>query len=250
MNAVVGLVVGSGFEQLEPSVQWQQATQTPYGIPSSPIGTVEFGGVPAVILARHGREHSIAPHDVNYRANLWVLHERGVNMVIAVNTVGAIAPGFRPGDVAVPDQLIDYTSGRDSTFGDLGNGIPHIDFTVPFDIELRGSLAAALAGGGNRVQAGTYGVTQGPRLETAAEIDRLERDGCGMVGMTAMPEAALARELQIRYALVACAVNYAAGRSPSGAPIHSQILQSATLAMNRVATMLETVLPGLLAPAL
>ena len=199
-------------------------TKTPYGEPSSAVLTLAIRGERVPCIARHGEEHGLAPHEINYRANLWALEQRGVRVCIGINTVGSIDAALLPGELAVPDQLIDYTHGRVSTFGG-GAGAPvrHIEFGEPFAPVLRGRLAAAAADCGFAVRGGTYGVTQGPRLETAAEIERLARDGCAMVGMTAMPEAALARELGIDYAICAVAVNHAAGRSPDGAPLLPQI---------------------------
>ena len=190
------MIVGSGFEQLGFEVLTRSPTKTPYGEPSSPVLTVAIRGVRVACIARHGENHDLAPHEINYRANLWALEQRGVRSCIGVNTVGAIDRAFMPGELAVPDQLIDYTHGRESTFGGAGAPVRHIEFAEPFSPVLRGRIATAIAACGFGVRAGTYGVTEGPRLETAAEIARLARDGCAMVGMTAMPEAALARELE------------------------------------------------------
>jgi purine nucleoside phosphorylase len=170
------------------------------------------------------------------------LYQRGVRSCVAINTVGAIAAGFAPGELAVPDQLIDYTWGRVSTFAAADDKVVHIDFTEPFAAELRGRIAIAIAACGHSVQRGTYGVTQGPRLETAAEIDRLARDGCAMVGMTALPEAALAREIGIDYAVCALAVNYAAGRAPDGAMIATQIDRAMCIGMQKLAGVLVRLL--------
>jgi purine nucleoside phosphorylase len=219
----VALIVGSGFERLGFEVVARSPTKTPYGTPSSPVLTLRIGGARVPCIARHGEELGLAPHEINYRANLSALAQRGVRACVGVNTVGAIAAGFLPGELAVPDQLIDYTHGRSATFSGNGAPVRHIDFTEPFSPVLRGRIGAAAASCGYSIRAGTYGVTQGPRLETAAEIDRLARDGCAMVGMTAMPEAALARELDVAYAICAVAVNFAAGRAPDGAPILAQI---------------------------
>jgi len=249
MTGEIGVIIGSGLGALDLAIDWQAPVETGWGSPSSPIGIGRFGAATVAVLARHGLDQSIAPHEVNYRANVRALRDAGVRVVIGANVVGAIEPGFAPGDIAVPEQLIDYTSGRDWTFGDTGHGIPHIDFTVPFDPQLRGCLAVAAADLGLAPRGGVYGVTQGPRLETAAEIDRLERDGCTMVGMTAMPEAALAREAGLAYAVVAAAVNHAAGRSPGGVPIHDELLAWAAVGMGRVAQVIEraalTMLPTL-----
>ncbi len=241
----VGIIVGSGLAWLEADIDWQQSADTPWGRPSGPIGTLTLNGCAARVIARHGVSHTIAPHEINYRANVWALKALGVEHVIGVCIVGAIAAGFRPGDVAVPDQLIDYTWGRESSFGDQGDGIPHVEFTLPFDASLAGRLAAAAGDLGLEPRSGVYAVTQGPRLETAAEIDRLERDGCAMVGMTAMPEAVLAREAGLNYAVLAAAVNYAAGRSPSATPIHSELEATATIAMQRMFAVIERTIPDL-----
>jgi 5'-methylthioinosine phosphorylase len=250
MHRAVGLILGSGARWIELESGREQSVTTPYGPPSGPVIEAACAGKPVMLVHRHGRDHTIAPHEVNYRANIWALRDCGVGSIIAINAVGAIAPGFGPGDLAVPDQIIDYTWGRESTFGDLGDGIPHTEFTEPLDPELRGALATAAAAGGLGIRSGTYGVTQGPRLETAAEIDRLERDGCDMVGMTAMPEALLAREVGIGYAVLAVAVNYAAGRSPSGRSIHAELETSIEIGMRRVSTVLGNVLGSLRGPGL
>lgn len=247
MSPDLGLIVGSGLSALRPEIVASEPVRTPYGAPSSPLLTVEIANHRLPCIARHGVEHAIAPHAVNYRANIRALHEAGVRRLIGVNLVGAIAPGFEPGTLAVPDQLIDYTAGRESSF-DEGDDMEtrHVDFTIPFDPILSGAIAVAAAECGHSIRHGVYGVTQGPRLETAAEIDRLERDGCTMVGMTAMPEAVLARELGIEYAVLAVAVNHAAGRSPGAAPIHAEIEQSLTDGMARVTDVLSRLVPQLL----
>jgi 5'-methylthioinosine phosphorylase len=164
-------------------------------------------------LQRHGAGSVIPPHLVNYRANLWALHSLGVTDILAVNAVGGIAPGMQPGCLVIPDQLIDYTWGRALTF-DNGSGgqLQHIDFTEPYDRALRQALVAAAQTEGITFESvAVQGITQGPRLETAAEIKRMAADGCDVVGMTGMPEAALARELGVAYACVCMVVNPAAG---------------------------------------
>lgn len=241
----VALIVGSGFERLGFKVLTRSPTKTQYGEPSSAVLTVEVGGAAVACIARHGEGHALAPHEINYRANIAALEQRGVRTCVAINTVGAIDAGFAPGELAVPDQLIDYTHGRAATFNGGGKPVRHIDFTEPFDALLRGRIAAAIADCGLAVRAGTYGVTQGPRLETAAEIDRLARDGCAMVGMTAMPEAALARELGIGYAICALAVNYAAGRSPDGLAIAGQLERFMGAALGNARLVLERLVPRL-----
>jgi 5'-methylthioinosine phosphorylase len=217
------LIVGSGFQRLGFAVLTRSPTKTPYGEPSSAVLTLDVGGARVPCIARHGEEHHLAPHEINYRANLWALAQRGVRACVGINTVGAIDAALLPGELAVPDQLIDYTHGRLSTFGGAGAPVRHVEFGEPFSPALRARIAGAAASCGFTIRAGTYGVTQGPRLETAAEIERLARDGCAMVGMTAMPEAALARELDVDYAICGVAVNYAAGRSPDRGSILAEI---------------------------
>jgi 5'-methylthioinosine phosphorylase len=237
----LALIVGSGFAELGLEVLARSPTKTPYGEPSSPVFTVAIRGARVACIARHGEQHGLAPHEINYRANLWALAQRGVTACIGVNTVGAIDPALLPGELAVPDQLIDYTHGRASTYSGAGEPVRHIEFGEPFSPVLRGRIAAAAAHCGFAVRGGTYGVTQGPRLETAAEIERLARDGCAMVGMTAMPEAALARELGVDYAICAMAVNHAAGRSPDGSSPLSEIERFTALGMRKARAVLERV---------
>jgi 5'-methylthioinosine phosphorylase len=186
---------------------------TPYGEPSRPIQQGQLDGARVYFLQRHGSPGAIPPHLVNYRANLWALKSLGVNEIVAINAVGGISPAMQPGRLVIPDQLIDYTWGRAHTIDEGNDGqLRHIDFTEPYDRELRLALIeTANAAGIPCEPTGVYGVTQGPRLETAAEIQRMSRDGCDVVGMTAMPEAALARELDIAYASVCMVVNPAAG---------------------------------------
>jgi len=236
------LIAGSGFAQLGLTVVTRSPTKTPYGEPSSAVLTVKLGLARIACIARHGEDHTLAPHEINYRANLWALHQRGVQACIGINTVGAIAPSLLPGELAAPDQLVDYTHGRAATFSGGGTPVRHVDFTEPFAPTLRGRLAAAIAGCGFRMCGGTYGVTEGPRLETAAEIDRLARDGCAMVGMTAMPEAVLARELGIDYAILAVAVNHAAGRAPDAAAIGTQVEAFTAIGLRKCAAVLANLI--------
>lgn len=210
----VALIGGTGLNQL-PGLELlaEHALGTPWGDISQPIVEGKLHGNELFYLARHGVGQRIPPHCINYRANIWALRELGVTAIIAVNAVGGIGAMAEPGQLLLPDQLIDYTWGREHSFFD-GSSEPltHIDFTYPYDRELRaGLLAAGLAQGLQIAERGTYGVTQGPRLETAAEVERLRRDGCDVVGMTGMPEAALAAELQLAYAAVCLVVNPAAG---------------------------------------
>jgi purine nucleoside phosphorylase len=190
-------------------------------------------------LARHGDGHSIPPHKINYRANVLALKKLGVDAIIALNTVGVVSSVRESGEVAVPDQLLDYTWGREHTIYDGRRGsVVHIDFTEPFSGDLRSDLlVAARRAGVDCYDGGVYATTQGPRLETAAEVDRLERDGADYVGMTAMPEAAIARELEIAYACLAMVVNRAAGRGD--VPIHDDVEASTRVARTATMSILE-----------
>lgn len=215
MLAIIG---GSGLARLgNLKVSQRRPARTPYGEPSAALTFGEISGREVVFLARHGDGHSFAPHEVNYRANLWALKDAGAREVVSVASVGGIAHAAAPGALVVPHQIIDYTWGRAATFFQ-GPGVPvkHVDFTEPYSRALRERLLAAARRCNEAVlDAGVYAATQGPRLETAAEIERLARDGADIVGMTAMPEAALAREIDLDYAAIAVVANYAAGRGDS-----------------------------------
>lgn len=222
MLAIIG---GSGLSRLSAlEVTHRQVIRTPYGEPSCALTFGRIAEHTVVFLARHGYGHSLAPHEINYRANIWALAEVGVKHVIAVSAVGGIRQDMPPSQLVVPDQLIDYTSGRGHTFYE-GPGAPvvHVDFTWPYDATLRERLIFAAATLQLPVIAqATYAVTQGPRLESAAEIRRIARDGGDIVGMTGMPEAALAREKQLAYASLAIVSNWAAGVDDSAQEIHFQ----------------------------
>ncbi len=230
MLAIIG---GSGLTRLSTlAVAHREVVRTPYGEPSSAIVFGQLSGRDVVFLARHGHGHTIPPHRVNYRANLWALKQRNVDTILAVASVGAISGNHGPGDLVLPHQLIDYTHGREQTFFDGGDRqVVHVDFTHPYDDDLRGRcLEAAKSARITLRDGGVYGAVSGPRLETAAEIDRMERDGATLVGMTGMPEAALARELGVAYASIAVVVNHAAGRGDSASGV----------SMERIARVLET----------
>lgn len=240
MKAIIG---GSGLG-LIPALRLtrREVVRTPYGDPSCALSFGTLGGSEVVFLARHGYGHTLAPHQINYRANLWALQEVGAHAVLSVATVGGIREDLAPGTLALPDQLIDYTSGRSSTFFEgPDNPVTHVDFTHPYDLTVRQQvLASAAAAGEQVVMGGTYGCTQGPRLETAAEIRRMRNDGCDLVGMTGMPEAVLARELDLPYATLAVVANSAAGigRSQSGVSME-EIRLTLDEAMNRVCVILQ-----------
>ena len=210
----LAIIGGTGVYRLA-SLEGAQAVQgdTPYGAPSGPVRVGRLAGRRVAFLARHGEGHSLPPHRVNYRANLWQLKAIGAQRVLAINTVGGITERFGPRVLALPDQLIDYTWGRTSSFWDgEGGDVLHVDFGDPYTPSLRQAVRGAAARSGTAlVDGGCYGATQGPRLETRAEIARMRRDGCDLVGMTGMPEAGLARELGLDYACLAVVANWAAG---------------------------------------
>jgi len=240
MLAIIG---GSGLTTLSNlDVSHREVVRTPYGEPSGPVVFGQICGQPAMFLPRHGYGHTIPPHMVNYRANMWALHHHKATGVISVASVGGIRSDLQPGDIVLPHQIIDYTWGRKSTYFD-GNGTPvtHVDFTEPYDAELCCRIREAGEALGIPMKSGgVYAATQGPRLETAAEINRLERDGADLVGMTGMPEAVLARELGLPYAAINVIANHAAGRGSSEHGIRFESLDEVLQgAMGRVRSVIE-----------
>ena len=242
MLAIIG---GSGLTQLANlAVERREVVRTPYGEPSGPLTFGRLCGQPAVFIARHGHGHTIPPHEVNYRANVWALKQAGATSIVSIASVGGIRPDLGPGTLVMPHQIIDYTWGRKCTYHEGGDAsVVHIDFTQPYDPELRRVLLEAARDAGQAViDGGVYAATQGPRLETAAEIDRLERDGADIVGMTAMPEAALARELELPYAAITVVSNHAAGRGDSKLGIQFASLEDILHeSMERVRRIIEMI---------
>ena len=210
MLAVIG---GSGLYALGGlEVDFRQVADTPWGKTSAPVVGGRLGDHDLLFLARHGEDHSVAPDRINYRANVHALLEAGADRVLSIATVGGIGPGCEPGRLVVPDQLIDYTWGREQTFGGPDGPIVHADFTEPYSSRMRSEVVSSLdALGIDCIDGGIYGAVQGPRFETAAEVTRLGRDGCSVVGMTGMPETVLAREAALDYAAVCPVGNLAAG---------------------------------------
>jgi 5'-methylthioinosine phosphorylase len=212
--SVLGIIGGTGIEELDGLVIHEQhELATPFGAPSRPVQQGQLGEAAVFFLHRHGAPAAIPPHRVNYRANIWALKSLGVTEVVGINAVGGIGDDMRPGRLVIPEQIIDYTWGREHTFDDGSSGeLLHVDFTEPYDRELRLALInAATSCDCDFTSGGVHGVAQGPRLETAAEVRRMAQDGCDLVGMTGMPEAALARELGLAYASLCMVVNPAAG---------------------------------------
>jgi 5'-methylthioinosine phosphorylase len=238
MAKTYGLMVGSGWEGLAGDDTGTEVT-TAFGAPSARVHRLRFGIHNVLTLARHGAGHSFPPHAINYRANVMALKKLGAEAIIGLNTVGIITTVIEPGGLAIPDQLIDYTWGREQTLFDGRRGIvEHVDFTEPFTANLRAALVAAARSAGVACHdGGVYAVTQGPRLETAAEIVRLERDGADFVGMTAMPEAAIAREADVDYACIAMIVNPAAGHGD--VPIHDAVDRHTESARNATLSTLD-----------
>ncbi|QVL45541.1 MAG: S-methyl-5'-thioinosine phosphorylase [Methylophilaceae bacterium] len=235
---MIGIIGGTGLTQLANlEVVRRQIVRTPYGDASQPLVFGKISGHDVVFLARHGGGHTIPPHAINYRANIWALDSVGVTHLLAVATVGSIDTALLPGDIVLPNQIIDYTHGRDNSYCDgIERPVMHIDFTHPYTASLRDICKQAAANIQLAIHdGGVYACSQGPRLETAAEINRLEGDGASLVGMTGMPEAALARELNLHYAAICPVANHAAGRGESEEEIQYEMM------MNRLAETMEKV---------
>lgn len=243
MLAVIG---GSGLTQLANlDVTHREVVRTPYGDPSGAVTYGLVSGREVIFLARHGYGHTIPPHEVNYRANLWALRKCGASEIVSVASVGCIRSDLAPGDLVIPHQIIDYTWGRKSTFHEgRGCTVTHIDFTNPYDADLRNRLLESAKRIGMVVSdSAVYAATQGPRLETAAEINRFERDGADVVGMTGMPEAVLARELGLPYAAISVVANYAAGRCDSATGINFDDIEAVLqVSMSKVRAVIESML--------
>ena len=242
---MLGIIGGTGLAQLQNlTITRRQIARTPYGEASQPLIYGKLAENDVVFLARHGAGHTIPPHAVNYRANIWALHSVGVTHLLAIATVGGISSDLAPGDIVLPHQMIDYTHGRKNTYHDgIELPVKHIDFTEPYAKILRQICKqAALNIGQNINENGVYACVQGPRLETAAEINRLERDGATLVGMTGMPEAALARELGMHYAALCPVANHAAGRGDSKQGIKFEdVMGTLELTMQQVRNLIAEI---------
>ena len=246
-----GIIGGTGLASIhELNILKRELIRTPYGEPSQPLIFGSLAGKNVVFLARHGSGHTIPPHEINYRANIWALQSVGVTKIISVATVGVIDEEVKPGTICIPNQIIDYTYGRKNTYFD-GAEMPvkHIDFTYPYDESLRKKIiSVAQSFLKTLVTEAVYAAVQGPRLETAAEINRLEKDGANIVGMTGMPEAALAKELNIAYAAICPMVNHAAGRGLSKDAISFSSINElcdndvCQLMMNDVIRLIQTII--------
>lgn len=211
-DGALALVGGTGLTELDDHAEALEI-DTPYGPPSAPIRIISNDPIRLLFLPRHGSPHRFPPHCVNYRANMWALKQAGASQVLAVSAVGGITEAYSPGVLAAPDQLIDYSWGRQHTYSDSENApLVHVDFSYPYKGPLRAALLSSAEGIGQPVvDGGCIGVFQGPRLESAAEVKKARRDGCDMAGMTSLPEAGLARELGLDYAGLAVVSNWGAG---------------------------------------
>lgn len=209
MKAEIGVIGGTGFEKLLSGAE-QLRVGTPYGI-APPLSIGNIGGKKVVFLPRHGPDHSLPPHKVNYRANMYALHSMGVKQVIAINAVGAINRNFKPSDIVLPHDFVDFTKFRQATFYDEAP-VTHIDISQPYCPEMRKLIIETAKRLGIPLWNEAILVcTEGPRFETAAEIEIFRRLGCDLVGMTGVPEVVLARELEICYAAICFVSNMAAG---------------------------------------
>lgn len=234
----IGIIAGSGFYEIDGvAVRELKKITTPYGEPSDVYRICESPGIEFVFLSRHGTTHHIPPHMINYRANIWGFREIGVERIVSVNAVGGIDKELRPGDIVIPDQIIDMTHGRASTFYE-SNEVIHIDFTMPYCTELREALMNAGEKSGRRLRGtGTYICVNGPRLESKAEINYFSKIGADIVGMTVMPEACLARELELCFAGVAVVTNYAAGISDKRLTI-TEVMETMKISMERIRSLI------------
>ena len=245
----VGVIGGSALDAVTNlEVSHREMVNTPYGATSSPVLFGKMNGGEIVFIHRHGFGHTIAPHEINYRANIWALKQLEVSHIIATAAVGGITEHMSPITLVIPDQIIDYTHTRSQTFYENSQEpVVHVDFTWPYDEPLRTVLSeSAVKLNLPVVSRGTYGAVQGPRLETAAEIRRLEGDGCDIVGMTAMPEAVLARELDMKYACCAVVVNWAAGKGSQGKTLLENINSNMNAARASVHKLLAEALPEIM----
>jgi len=242
----IGIIGGSGLDSIDNlKVLRSEQVDTEYGESSSPVTFGEINDAEIVFLPRHGTGHTIPPHKINYRANISALKQIGVTHIISIAAVGGITPAMSPVKLVFPDQIIDYTWGREHTYCDgEDSDVVHIDFSYPYDEMMRKAFAES-AGELNiaHESIATYGATQGPRLETAAEIARMERDGCDIVGMTGMPEAVLARELDIAYVHCAFVVNWAAGKGDGSVVSMDEINRNLVSGGESVRELLAAVLP-------
>lgn len=244
MFAVIG---GSGLTRLpELTITHRQIIRTPYGDPSCPMVFGHLGQREIVFLARHGSSHTIAPHEINYRANLWALKDVGATSIISVGAVTSLQPHMPPGSLILPNDIIDYTYGRAHTFHEgMGNHVSHVDFSEPYDKALRRLILATASAAKTAIQTeAVYGCMQGPRLPTKAEVRKLAADGADLLGMTGMPEAVLARELGLPYVHLCGVVGWAAGRQPQDQPTTERPEQQELAVILKIRQLLQQLAPS------
>jgi 5'-methylthioadenosine phosphorylase len=240
------VIGGTGLRKIDGlNITRESLVDTPYGKPSDKILVGKLEDRDVAFLARHGEGHTIPPHLINYRANIYALENIGVEAILGIATVGSIPSEIQPGSIVLPNQVIDYTYGREHTYFDgIKNPVSHIDFTHPYNPDLRKLLCKNTSVENiNFITEGIYAAVQGPRLETAAEIDKYERDGATIVGMTGMPEASLAREVNLPYAAICPVANFAAGRVTSKEGItHEEINKQSEIMSLNVSKYLKVVI--------
>ena len=244
----IAIIGGTGLDEFSALQNLRsEKVSTPYGETSSVLKIGSIDGHELIFLPRHGEKHNIAPHNINYRANLWALKQQGITHIVAVNAVGGITDKMSPEKIVFPDQIIDYTYSREHTYSDENaSEISHVDFSQPYSENIRQLLKQIASEQNIDFEAtAVYGATQGPRLESVAEITRLQRDGCDIVGMTGMPEASLARELEIEYACCALVVNWAAGKDDDNVITMEVIEKHMQIGMASVCQLLSSALPAL-----
>lgn len=244
----IAIIGGTGLDEFSALQNLRaEKVSTPYGETSNVLKFGSIDGHELIFLPRHGEKHNIAPHNINYRANLWALKQQDVTHIIAVNAVGGITENMPPEKIVFPDQIIDYTYSRQHTYSDENaSDVMHVDFSQPYSESLRQLMQTTATEQDIDFEArAVYAATQGPRLESIAEVTRLERDGCDIVGMTGMPEASLARELEIEYACCALVVNWAAGKGDDEIITMEVIEKHMQTGMASVCQLLSSAMPAL-----
>jgi 5'-methylthioadenosine phosphorylase len=241
---LIGVIGGSGFYEFFSAAD-EVAVQTPFGPPSEPVMVGEVAGRRVAFLPRHGRDHRFPPHRIPYRANLWALRSLGVRQVLAPSAVGSLTPSYGPGTLAIPDQLVDRTSGRTQTFFDVGGAV-HVAFADPYcPVGRAHAIATARSSGWDPVPSGTLVVISGPRFSTRAESRWYAVEGWTLVGMTGLPEAALARELALCYTTLALVTDTDAGVTEGAGVTQAEVFEAFAANAARLRRLVETIIEGL-----
>ena len=240
-TATVAVIGGSGFYEFLEDAR-EVDVETPYGAPSAPIAVGEVGGVPVAFVPRHGKAHEFPPHLINYRANLWALRSLGVRQVLAPCAVGGLREEVAPGDIVVPDQLVDRTLSRPQSY--VETGAAHVPFADPYCA----TLSRAVAGSEDVHLGGTMVVIEGPRFSTRAESQHYAAQGWSLVNMTGHPEAVLARELRMCYAAIALVTDMDAGVETGSGVGQEEVFAMFGRNIDRIKTLLGQVVGSLPAP--